>query len=144
MIDSLHVENIALIENITLNFYKGLNILSGETGAGKSILIDAINLVLGQRSNKEIVRTGAEKAVVSAVFSDLRPETEEKIKAFGYDLEGSELLISREISADGKSTARLMGRPVTAGILRDLSAQLITIHGQHDNQILLSAEKEDK
>lgn len=140
MLRELYVENLAVIERAVVQFQQGFTVFTGETGAGKSILIDAINLVLGQRSNKEIVRTGAEKAVVSAVFSDLRPETEEKIKAFGYDLEGGELLISREISADGKSTARLMGRPVTAGILRDLSAQLITIHGQHDNQILLSAE----
>lgn len=141
MLRELCVENLAVMERATVRFQEGLTVFTGETGAGKSILIDAINLVLGQRSNKDIVRTGTEKAVVTAVFSGLTPEAEKKIREYGYEPEGGELLISREIGADGKSTARLMGRPVTAGILRELTAGLINIHGQHDNQILLSADR---
>ena len=145
MLKELYIENLAVIEKMTVNLELGLTVFTGETGAGKSILIDGINLVLGQRSNggnnRDIVRTGAKKAVVTAVFSELGQEVREKLQEFGYEPENGEILLTREISSDGKSVARLMGRPVTVGILKELGSSLITIHGQHDNQILLSADK---
>lgn len=140
MLKTLYIENLAVIERMTVNFQMGLTVFTGETGAGKSILIDAINLVLGQRSSKDIVRTGTKKALVSAVFSDLSTECLSRLAEYGYEAENGEVLISREISADGKGSARLMGRPVTVGILRVLGASLINIHGQHDNQVLLNQE----
>lgn len=146
MLKELYIENLAVIQKMEVQMGNGLTVFTGETGAGKSILIDGINLVLGQRSgagggNKDIVRTGSKKAVVTAVFTDLNEQVLQKLEEFGYEPENGEILLSREISADGKSTARLMGRPVTVGILRELGSLLITIHGQHDNQMLLSSEK---
>lgn len=141
MLKELYIENLAVIEKVNITFQPGFTVFTGETGAGKSILIDAINLVLGQRSNKEIVRTGASKAVVSAVFSNLSRDVEERLEEFGFSSEEGELILSREITAEGKSSARMMGRPVTVSILRELGELLINIHGQHDNQILLSSDR---
>lgn len=140
MLKELYVENLAVIEKMNITFASGLTVFTGETGAGKSILIDAINLVLGQRASKDIVRTGTSKAVVSAVFGGLTAEFRRKLEGFGYESEDGEIMVAREISADGKSTARLMGRPVTVAVLRELGTMLINIHGQHDSQILLSEE----
>ncbi|WP_195542605.1 DNA repair protein RecN [Massiliimalia timonensis] len=140
MLKELYIENLAVIEQMCLLFSEGFTVFTGETGAGKSILIDAINLILGQRANKEIVRTGAQKAVVTAVISNVPEEAERKLAEYGYESEQGELLVSREIHADGKGSARLMGRPVTVSILRELGAMLINIHGQHDNQVLLNSE----
>lgn len=144
MLCELYIENLAVIEKTDIKFDTGLNVFTGETGAGKSIVIDAINAVLGQRTLKEIVRHNAKKAVISATFKDVSRATLAKLAEYGYDsdyLENNELLITREISADAKSNARIMGRPVTLGILKEIGTELINIHGQHDNQVLLSPEK---
>lgn len=140
VLKELYIENLAVIERMNIMFEEGFTVFTGETGAGKSILIDAINLVLGQRASKDIVRTGTEKAVVSAIFTNIQKTVQQKLLDYGYESENEELLISREINKDGKSVARLMGRPVTVSILRELGALLINIHGQHDNQILLNNE----
>lgn len=144
MLCELYIENLAVIEKTNIKFDTGLNVFTGETGAGKSIVIDAINAVLGQRTLKEIVRHNAKKAVISATFKDVSKSALTKLQEYGYDsdyLENNELLITREISADAKSNARIMGRPVTIGILKEIGTELINIHGQHDNQVLLSPEK---
>lgn len=135
------IQNLAVIESLSLSLRQGLTALTGETGAGKSILIDAINLVLGERATKDLVRTGEEKARVEAVFTDLPSTVQKKLQEYGYDIEDGTLLLTREITADGKSTARLMGRPATAAIVRELAPDLLNIHGQHDNQLLLNAKQ---
>lgn len=140
MLKTLYIENLAVIEQMTVNFEVGLTVFTGETGAGKSILIDAINLILGQRSTKDIIRTGTKKAIVSAVFTDLSDDILKKINEYGFDVENGEILISREVNNDGKSTARLNCRPVTVGALKEIGVHLINIHGQHDNQVLLNQE----
>ncbi len=141
MLSELYINNLAVIEKTSVSFGPGLNVFTGETGAGKSIVIDAINAILGQRTSKEIVRTGEEKAVVHAVFTDLSAALLQKLAEYGCEAEDGELLIQREITADGKSSARICGRPVTAAILRELGGELINIHGQHDNQVLLQPER---
>lgn len=141
MLCELFIENLAVIEKTSVQLDMGLNVFTGETGAGKSIVIDAINAVLGQRTSKEIVRHGAEKASILARFADLSPRVLAKLAELGYEAEEGELLLSREIYADAKSTARINGRPVTIGVLRELGTELINIHGQHDNQVLLAPEK---
>lgn len=140
MLKTLYLENLAVIEQMTVNFEVGLTVFTGETGAGKSILIDAINLILGQRSSKDIIRTGEKKAVVSAVFCDVSNDVIKKLNEYGYEIENDEILISREINIDGKSMARLNCRPVTVSVLKDIGGLLINIHGQHDNQVLLNQE----
>lgn len=135
------IENLAVIQSAELKLDEGLSVLTGQTGAGKSILIDAINLVLGQRAVKDIVRTGAKKARVEAVFTRIPAKTVTLLQQNGFEIEDDQLLISREISTDGKSSARLMGRAVTAGILREIAPDILNIHGQHDNQMLLDAKK---
>ncbi len=141
MLSELYINNLAVIEKATVSFGPGLNVFTGETGAGKSIVIDAINAILGQRTSKEIVRTGENKAVIHAVFTDLSPALLQKLEECGCEAEDGELLIQREIAADGKSSARICGRPVTAAILREVGGELINIHGQHDNQVLLQPDK---
>jgi len=134
MITDLHIENIAVIERSDIHFGPGLNVLTGETGAGKSIVIDAIGAVLGGRSSREIVRSGAERALVSAVFdgADVSAWLEEN--EIGDE---GELILQRRISADGKSSCRVCGVPVTAQQLRSLGALLLDIHGQNDGRQLL-------
>lgn len=142
MLTSLQIENIAVIEKAEITFDKGLNVLTGETGAGKSIIIDSINAVLGERTTRELVRTGAPSAKVSALFFGLSPAALEVLRSF--DLEPEEdgsLLIQRSISADGRSTCRINGKTATVSMLRQLGGELINIHGQHDSQSLLSPEK---
>lgn len=141
MLCELYIENLAVIEKTSIKFEAGFNVFTGETGAGKSIVIDAINAVLGQRSSKEIVRHNTNKATVIATFSDLSPQVIQKLKELEYDVYDDELIIKREISVDGKSSARVMGKPITVGMLKEIGNVLINIHGQHDSQILLSPEK---
>lgn len=141
MLCELFIENVAVIERTDIAPKKGLNIFTGETGAGKSIVIDAINAVLGQRTSREIIRHGKDKASVSARFTDVKGAALRKLQEYGYEPEEGEILITREISADSKSTARINGKPVAIGVLREIGAELINIHGQHDNQILLAPER---
>lgn len=141
MLCQLYIENLAVIEKAAIDFTKGLSVFTGETGAGKSIVIDAINACLGQRVGREIVRTGAKKALVIASFTEVPPSVQALLRKNGYPDDDETLVIQREISADGGSTARIGGRPATVSMLRQIGQYLINIHGQHDNQILLSAER---
>ncbi len=141
MLRELYIENLAVIEKASVNFQNSLNIFTGETGAGKSILIGGINAALGQRVSRDIVRTGAKKAVVSAVFDSIPKGAVKLLEDNGISVEDGDLIVSREISADGKSSAHINSRPVNASLLRDVGAMLVNIHGQHDNQALLSPEK---
>ncbi|MCI5801169.1 MAG: DNA repair protein RecN [Oscillospiraceae bacterium] len=142
MLSELYIQNIAVIEKTSVTFSGGLNIFTGETGAGKSILIDAINAVLGSRTSKDLVRTGEKKALVTALFQDLGPVSREALTSLGYEPEeDGSLLLTREITSDGKTSCKIGGRPATAAILREAAQNLITIHGQHDNQALLSPER---
>ena len=134
MLDFLHIENIALIEQADISFSRGFHVLTGETGAGKSIIIDAISAILGERTYRDVIRTGADRAFVSAVFSGVPALSWFADNQIDYD--PNELLLQREILPDGKNVCRVNGRPVTAAILRQLGAQLINIHGQHDSQQL--------
>lgn len=139
MLSQLFIKNIAVIESASIDFENGFNVFTGETGAGKSILIDSINAVLGGRTSRDLVRTGEEKAVVSAVFTGISKEAENLLSELGYDAE-DELLISREISAEGKSICKVNMRPATAGVLKQLSSVLIDVHGQHDSAVLQNPE----
>lgn len=141
MLSELYIENLAVIEKTSISFEQGMNVITGETGAGKSVMIDAINAVLGQRTSREIVRHGAPRASVLARFVGLPAQVEKKLNDFGYPPENGELFLSREIFADQKSAARINGKPVNLSLLREIGAELINIHGQHDNQILLAPEK---
>lgn len=138
MLRSLSIENIAIIEKCNIDFSSGFNCLTGETGAGKSIIIDAINAVTGQRTSKELVRTGCNKAVVSALFCDVSFSAENALSELGVSLdEDRTLMISRTITADGKNTCKINGVSVNVSALRDVGVNLLNIHGQHDNQALL-------
>lgn len=137
MLQLLHIENIAIIESADITFEPGFNVLTGETGAGKSIVIDAMSAVLGQRASRELIRTGASKAFVSACFTGIAPSLMEE---FGIEPD-EELLLQREIHADGKNVCRVNGRPFTVTQLRGLGNRLLNIHGQHDGQQLLDEEQ---
>lgn len=137
MLRTLSIKNIAVIENVNIDFGSGFNILTGETGAGKSIIIDSINLLKGERANKDIIRNGEAKARVDAVFDADENVSRELSETLGMDIE-CEVMLSRELSADGKSTCRIDGTPVTLAMLKAAGDRLITIHGQHDNTSLLS------
>ena len=138
MLSALHIENIAVVESADIEFDEGFNVLTGETGAGKSIVVDAIGAVLGARTSRDLVRTGAARASVTALLRDLSPESLTALAALGVapDEDGC-LLIQREIAADGRGVCRVGGRPATAAILRSMAPYLIHIHGQHDSQQLL-------
>lgn len=140
MLRELYIENLAVIEKAVIQLTQGFNVFTGETGAGKSILINGINAVLGQRTNKDIVRTGCKKAVVSALF-DIDKNIAENLSDLGIDSEEGQILISREINSDGRSVARINSRVVNVSVIREIGSMLVNIHGQHDNQILLSPEK---
>ena len=133
MLSTLHIENIAVIEEAEIEFDRGFNVLTGETGAGKSIVIDAISAILGERASREMIRTGAAKAFVSAIFTDVPQLSWFEENQVPFD---RELSVTREIYADGKNSCRVNGRPVTVTTLRRLGAQLIQIHGQNDSQQL--------
>lgn len=139
MLQLLHIENIAVIEEADITFHHGFNALTGETGAGKSIVIDALGAVLGQRTSRDLIRTGATKSFVSAVFTDV-PVLEVLVE-HGILPDDGELLLQREISADGKNICRVGGRPVTVAQLRKIGSALLNIHGQHDGQQLLDEEQ---
>ncbi|MBQ7118212.1 MAG: DNA repair protein RecN [Clostridia bacterium] len=141
MLSSLKIENVAVIEHSEIVFDSGLNILTGETGAGKSIVIDAINAVLGERTSRELIRTGADSAKVTAFFEDVPASVSSKLSAIGIDCEDdNSLLISRTISSDGRSICRVNGSNVTVSMLKTIGRDLITICGQHDSQYLLDKE----
>ncbi len=135
MLQALHIENIAVIRRTDIDFSEGFSVLSGETGAGKSIIIDSIGFVLGNRGGRELIRTGAERAVVSALFA-VSKSTEERLLSVGAECEGGELLIERTLSAEGRTTARINGRPVTLALLRSAAELLVNIHGQSDTHTL--------
>ena len=138
MLSSLQIENVAVIQKANVHFEKGLNVLTGETGAGKSILIDSINAILGNRTSKDLVRTGAAKAVIRAAFENVPSAVLDSLEKAGYE-RSEALLLSREITAEGKSTCRINGMPATAAILRELCGGLININGQHDSVGLLNS-----
>ena len=137
MLSSLQIENVAVIQKAEVHFEPGLNVLTGETGAGKSILIDSINAILGNRTSKDLVRTGASKAVIRAAFEQVPSAVLDKLEQSGYE-RSEALLLSREITAEGKSSCRINGMPATAAVLRDLCGGLININGQHDSVGLLN------
>lgn len=142
MLQRLHIENIAVIERAELSLDEGFNVLTGETGAGKSIIIDALNAVLGERVSRELVRTGSDSAVVTALFADLSDAVAAGLAEIGCEPdEDGALLLERRIAADGKSVCRAGGRPVTAAMLRSAGRLLVNIHGQHENQALLHVER---
>lgn len=142
MLQSLHIENVAVIEKADIDFTGGMTVLTGETGAGKSIVIDALSALLGERITREVVRHGAEQAFLSAVFCDLDAGVTELLAEQGYapDEDGT-LLIRRTVTADGKGGCRINGRPATVTVLRQLGRMLVNIHGQHENQVLLQPER---
>lgn len=147
MLSKLYIENIAVIERAEIDFNKGFNVLTGETGAGKSILIDSINAVLGQRTSRELIRTGAEKAFVSAQFNDISKGAAKALSEFGVELseeDGNTLILQREIRADGRGSVKINDRPATISTLRSVGRELINIHGQHENQALMSTDKHMK
>lgn len=141
MLKEIYIKNLAVIREAVIPLTERLNIFTGETGAGKSILINGINSVLGQRCSKDIVRSGCDKAVITALFTELSPEIQAKLDELGIAHENEEITITREISADGGSVARINSRTASASMLKEIGAMLINIHGQHDNQVLLDPEK---
>lgn len=141
MLSKLYIENIAVIEKAEINFHSGLNVLTGETGAGKSIVIDSINAILGVRTTREIVRTGAKSAYVTAVFSNIGTNALEKVYELGFTPEDDgSIMVQREIHSDGKSVCRINSRPATVSALKKIGSFLINIHGQHENFNLLSPD----
>lgn len=138
MLSLIHIENMAVIEKCEIEFFNGLNVLTGETGAGKSIIIDSISALLGNRTSKDIVRHGNKKGSVLGIFTDISFEIIEKLLEFGIETENDTVHISREISSEGKNVCRVNSKPVSASILKELAPYLINIHGQHDGQKLMS------
>lgn len=141
MLKTLEIENIAVIEKTTVDFSSGLNVLTGETGAGKSIVVDSINAILGERTSRELVRHGAENAYVSAYFEDISDNVKNVLNQLGFDAEeDNSLLITRKISVSGKSSCRVNGKNATVSMLKTIGAALVNIHGQHDSQELLNPD----
>ena len=142
MLKELYIENLVVIEKATIKFSGGFNVFTGETGAGKSILINGINAILGQRVSKDIVRTGAKKSVINALFDDVDQDVISLLNEIGIECDDDDsIVLEREITADGKSIARINGRAVTASSLREIGLKLVDIHGQHDNILLLDSAK---
>ena len=141
MLSELYIENLAVIERATIDFSDKLNVFTGETGAGKSILINGINAILGQRVTKDIVRTGTDKAVISALFTDIGDNVLQVLDELGISAEDGQLFLTREIRSDGGSVARVNSRAVNVSVLKAIGETLVTIHGQHDNQILMAPER---
>lgn len=141
MLKTLDIENIAVIEKAQIEFSAGFNVLTGETGAGKSIVVDSINAILGERTSRELVRNGADFAFVSALFTDINKTVKDKLSELGYIPEDdNSLLFTRRISSDGKSACKINGRPATVSVLREVGDTLVNIHGQHDSQSLLNPD----
>lgn len=141
MLTSLKIENVAIIESAAIEFGCGLNVLTGETGAGKSIVIDSINAVMGERTSKELIRTGADSARVYAVFEEITDSVKSLLVDCGVECDDDVIIINRVINRDGKNVCRINGCPVTVGMLKTVAKELVDIHGQHDNQALLTPEK---
>ena len=141
MLSELYIENLAVIEKATIDFSDKLNVFTGETGAGKSILINGINAILGQRVTKDIVRTGTDKAVISALFTDIGDNVLQVLDELGISADDGQLFLTREIRSDGGSVARVNSRAVNVSVLKAIGETLVTIHGQHDNQILMAPER---
>ena len=140
MLKTLYIENIAVIEKSSIDFSGGLNVLTGETGAGKSIIIDAINAIMGQRTSKDIIRTGETSAFVSAQFESINKSAQKALEELGFVLEDDALIVQRTLSQSGKNVCKINGRPATVSMLRELSKYLINIHGQHESYELFSPE----
>ena len=140
MLKTLYIENIAVIEKTSIDFSRGLNVLTGETGAGKSIIIDAINAIMGQRTSKDIIRTGESAAFVSAQFEDINASALAKLEELGFEPEDDVLILQRSLTLSGKNSCKINGRPATVSMLRELSPYLINIHGQHESYELFSAD----
>ena len=141
MLTSLHIENIAVIRSADLDLSNGFSALTGETGAGKSMIVDSINLLLGNRATREIIRSGEEKATVSAIFEDLTDSAVEHIREMGFEVEDATVMLSRTITADGRSQTRLNGRVITQAMQREIAGLLISIQGQADSQNLLQKSR---
>lgn len=142
MLNSLYIENVAVIEKAEIDFKKGFNVLTGETGAGKSIIIGSINALLGGRISKDMIRSGADYAFVSGSFSFENDDITKMLSDYGYDVsEDDELILQRKLSLSGKSTCRINGRPVTLTILKEITAHLVNVHGQHESYNLMSPDK---
>lgn len=140
MLRGLDIKNVAVIEKLNVEFFEGMTVLTGETGAGKSIIIDSINMILGARANKALVRHGAEKANVSACF-DVPEKLLKELEEFGIEAEDGEIIVSRDLTAEGKSTARINGMMVPLNILKEITSKLVNIHGQQDNQAILDSSR---
>lgn len=142
MLSTLSIRNFAIIDRLDLQFGPGFNVLTGETGAGKSILMDALNLILGARAGAEMVRSGADRATIDAVFDvSLSPNLQQAVEQMGYELEGDQLFLSREVTSSGKSSCRIVGRPATVTQLKELGDWLVDLHGQHEHQSLLAVAR---
>lgn len=143
MLQELSIRNFAIIEELHVSLEKGLTVLTGETGAGKSIIIDAVHLLVGGRGSSEFVRHGEKKAEIEGMFQIDSPDHPclEKAQEFGIDVEEEAIVIRREISANGKSVCRINGKLVTIGILREVGSALVDIHGQHEHQELMDASQ---
>ena len=137
MLSSIHIENIAVIKELDIDFMRGFNVLTGETGAGKSILIDSINFLLGKKSSRELIRSGEDRAVVSALFTDISDASREFLASIGFEADANEIYVSRTLMPDGRSAAKIDSKSVSMAMLRDLGKTLIDIHGQNDNQTLM-------
>src|SRR5581483_10918739 len=142
MLQSLSIRNFAIIDRLDLEFGAGFQVMTGETGAGKSIIIDALNLILGGRAGTEMVRGGAERAVIDAVFA-IRgsDEVQRIVQEMGFELEDDQLFLAREVAANGKSSCRIMGRPATVAQLKEIGDWLVDLHGQHEHQSLLAVPR---
>ena len=141
MLNSLYIENIAVIEKTTIEFKEGFNVLTGETGAGKSIIIGAVNSLLGGKITKDMIRSGEEYALVSGSFTVSNQEVTDLLKNYGYELEDNELILQRKFNVSAKSSCRINGRPATLSILKEIAGNLVNIHGQHESYSLMSPEK---
>lgn len=142
MLNSLYIENIAVIEKTNIDFTKGFNVLTGETGAGKSIIIGSINALLGGRISKDIIRSGADTAFVSGSFSVTNPQVYSLLEQYGFECDQDDrLILQRKLTANGKSSCRINGRPANLAVLKEITAHLVNVHGQHESYSLMSPEK---
>ena len=137
MLRSLHIENVAVIKSLDLDFENGFSVLTGETGAGKSIIIDSINLLLGNRVSRDLIRSGESFATVSAVFEELPEHVCHTLSEMGFPCEDNTLMLRRTLHADGKSLSRLNGQAITLGVQKTIASMLVNIHGQSNSQKLL-------